>query len=150
MGLIVNKHAENLKLKDLFEKLGITIDNAMALDPVHFGGPVETGRGFVLHSSDYASGEATLQIDDATAMTATVDVLHAIASNEGPSRAIVALGYAGWAPSQLEAEMRANGWLACAPDEELLFGEDDESKWEKALAKIGVHPGSLSSLGGHA
>lgn len=150
MGLIVNKHADDLKLKDLFEKLGIPIGEPMAGIPVHFGGPVETGRGFVLHSADYESGESTLQVDAATSMTATIDILHAMAESRGPSRAIVALGYAGWAPGQLEAEMRANGWLACPPDEELLFGDDEEGKWDRALAKIGVHPGTLSSLGGHA
>lgn len=150
MGLIVNKHADDLKLKDLFEKLGIPIGEPMAGIPVHFGGPVETGRGFVLHSADYDSGESTLQVDAATSMTATIDILHAMAESRGPSRAIVALGYAGWAPGQLEAEMRANGWLACPPDEELLFGDDEEAKWDRALAKIGVHPGTLSSLGGHA
>ncbi len=117
---------------------------------MHFGGPVETGRGFVLHSSDYDSGESTLQVDPATSMTATIDILHAMAESRGPSRAIVALGYAGWAPGQLEAEMRANGWLACPPDEELLFGDDEDGKWDQALAKIGVSPGMLSSLGGHA
>ncbi|HUF87047.1 MAG TPA: YqgE/AlgH family protein [Thermohalobaculum sp.] len=150
MGLIVNKHADDLKLGDLFEKLGIETGEPMALAPLHYGGPVETGRGFVLHSADYSSGESTLQVDAATSMTATIDVLQAMAENRGPSRAIVALGYAGWAPGQLEAEMRANGWLACAPDEELLFGDDADGKWDRALAKIGVHPGMLSSWGGHA
>lgn len=150
MGLIVNKHADDLRLKDLFEKLEIPIGEPVGLAPVHFGGPVETGRGFVLHSSDYDSGEATLQVDQATSMTATVDILHAIADNRGPRRAIVALGYAGWAPGQLEAEMRANGWLACDPDDELLFGDDEAGKWDKALAKLGVDPAMLSSWGGHA
>ncbi len=150
MGLIVNKRAENLTLKDLFEKLEIPIGEPMAATPVHYGGPVETGRGFVLHSSDYSSGEATLTVDTATSMTATIDILHAMAESRGPERAIVALGYAGWAPGQLEEEMRANGWLSCLPDSELLFGDDPDSKWDRALAKIGVHPGSLSSFGGHA
>lgn len=150
MGLIVNRHADDLRLKDLFEKLGIPVGEPMALAPVHYGGPVETGRGFVLHSADYDSGDSTLQVDAEISMTATIDVLQAMADNRGPSRAIVALGYAGWAPGQLEAEMRANGWLACAPDEELLFGGDAEGKWDRALAKIGVHPGMLSSFGGHA
>lgn len=150
MGLIVNKHAENLQLKDLFERLEIPIGEPMAAAPVHFGGPVETGRGFVLHSADYDSGESTLQVDDTTSMTATIDVLQAMADNRGPSRALVALGYAGWAAGQLEEEMRANGWLACPPDEELLFGPDEQGKWERALAKIGVSAGTLSSQGGHA
>lgn len=150
MGLIVNKHADDLKLRDLFEKLEIPLGEPIAMTPVHFGGPVETGRGFVLHSADYDSGESTLQVDDQVSMTATVDILHAIAENRGPSRSIVALGYAGWSPGQLEAEMRANGWLACEPDDDLLFGGDEQRKWDRALAKIGVDPAMLSSWGGHA
>ena len=150
MGLIVNRRAENLRLKDLFLKLGIPIDDSLALEPVHYGGPVETGRGFVLHSADYHVPEATLRVDEKTSMTATIDILHAMAKGAGPSRAIVALGYAGWAPGQLEAEMQMNGWLACPPDEELLFGPGDEAKWERALKKIGVDPGLLSATGGSA
>ncbi len=153
MGLIVNKRADDLKLKDLFGRLGIPIGDGpsgMAKTPVHYGGPVEMGRGFVLHSSDYHSDEATMQVDDGTSMTATLDILHAMATDRGPDRAIIALGYAGWAPGQLEAELQANGWLACPADEGLLFGSDEDSKWDKALAKIGVHPAMLSSTGGRA
>ncbi len=150
MGLIVNKRADDLKLKDLFGKLGIPIGSGIARKPVHYGGPVEMGRGFVLHSSDYHSDEATMQVDDGTSMTATLDILHAMATDRGPDRAIIALGYAGWAPGQLEAELQANGWLACPADEGLLFGTDEDSKWDKALAKIGVHPAMLSSTGGRA
>ncbi len=153
MGLIVNKRADDLKLKDLFGRLGIPIGDGpsgMAKTPVHYGGPVEMGRGFVLHSSDYHSDEATMQVDDGTSMTATLDILHAMATDRGPDRAIIALGYAGWAPGQLEAELQANGWLACPADEGLLFGTDEDSKWDKALAKIGVHPAMLSSTGGRA
>jgi putative transcriptional regulator len=150
MGIIVNKHADDLKLKDLFGKLGIPIGSVMAKIPVHYGGPVETGRGFVLHSSDYHSDDATMQVDDETSMTATLDILQAMAMNRGPKSSIVALGYAGWAPGQLETELQENGWLACPSDSELLFGEDDESKWDRALAKLGIHPAKLSSTGGRA
>ena len=150
MGLIINRRADDLKLKDLFSRLGIPIDDSLALEPVHFGGPVETGRGFVLHSADYHAEEATLRVDDSTSMTATIDILHAMAQGEGPSRAMVALGYAGWAPGQLEAEMQMNGWLACPADADLLFGPETDSKWDRALAKIGVDPGLLSSTGGRA
>ncbi len=150
MGLIVNKRADALELKDLFGKLGIPIGSGIARKPVHYGGPVEMGRGFVLHSSDYHSDEATMQVDDGTSMTATLDILHAMATDRGPDRAIIALGYAGWAPGQLEAELQANGWLACSADEGLLFGTDEVSIWDKALAKIGVHPAMLSSTGGRA
>ncbi len=91
-----------------------------------------------------------MQVDEETSMTATLEILHAMATNQGPNQAIVALGYAGWAPGQLEAELQANGWLACPSDEDLLFGEDSDSKWDKALAKIGVHPAMLSAQGGSA
>lgn len=150
MGIIVNKRAENLKLADLFNKLGIPIGDLVAGLPVHFGGPVETGRGFVLHSADYRADEATMKVDEHTSMTATLDILHAMARNRGPTRAIVALGYAGWSPGQLEAELQANGWLACPADQDLLFSSDEDTKWDKALAKLGVHPAMLSSTGGRA
>lgn len=150
MGLIVNKRADDLKLKDLFGKLGIPVGKLIAKSPVHYGGPVETGRGFVLHSSDYRADEATMTVDDGTSMTATLDILHDMAGNRGPDRAIVALGYAGWAPGQLEAELQANGWLACPADQDLLFSPDADTKWDKALAKLGVHPAMLSATGGRA
>jgi len=150
MGLIVNKTADGLKLKDLFAKLDIPIGGGIALEPVHYGGPVETGRGFVLHSSDYYSDDATMQVNEGTSMTATLDILHAMASDRGPQHAIVALGYAGWAHGQLEAELQANGWLACQADEELLFGGGEDAKWDRALAKLGIHPAMLSATGGRA
>jgi len=149
MGLIVNKTADDLVWKDLFEKLDIPLDASKAPRPVHYGGPVETGRGFVLHSADYHADQATLTIDGGTSMTATLDVMQAIAADEGPNRAIVALGYAGWAPGQLESELRMNGWLLCDPDDDLLYGDDGAGKWDRALAKIGVDPGLLG-VGGHA
>jgi len=150
MGLIVNRRADNLKLKDLFKKLDIPIGSIMGKVPVHYGGPVETGRGFVLHSADYHADDATMQVDEETSMTATLDILHAMAMKRGPKKAIVALGYAGWAPGQLESELRANGWLACPADSELLFGAEEDSKWDRALAKLGVHPSMLSATGGTA
>ncbi|HET7410047.1 MAG TPA: YqgE/AlgH family protein [Paracoccaceae bacterium] len=149
MGLIVNKRAEDLVWRDLFKRLGIPIGSVNAPRPVHYGGPVETGRGFVLHSGDYHAEEATMKVDGAVSMTATLDVLQAMALGRGPDRAIVALGYTGWAPGQLESELQMNGWLLCDPDEELLFGDEDERKWDRALRKLGVDP-SLLGPGGHA
>ena len=149
MGLIVNKPAETLALKDLFERLGIPISGSAATDQVRFGGPVETGRGFVLHSADYGADKTTLRVDGAVAMTATVDILHAMAQGQGPERAMVALGYAGWAPGQLESEIQANGWLVGDADADLLFDAANETKWERAMRKIGVDP-SLLSTGGSA
>jgi len=147
MGLIVNKPADSLALKDLFERLGIAVGGEIARRQVRFGGPVETGRGFVLHSADYRAENATLEVDETTSMTATLDVLHAMAEERGPVRSMVALGYAGWAPGQLEQEIQQNGWLCCPPDQELLFGERNEAKWERAMHKIGVDPSVLSPGG---
>ena len=149
MGLIVNKPSENLVWGDVFKKLNIKSIADEATRPVHFGGPVEGGRGFVLHSSEYDVEDATLKIDDDVSMTATLDVLRAIAAGLGPERAILALGYAGGSPGQLESEIQMNGWLLCEPDEDLLFGGNEEEKWDRALAKIGVDP-ALLGAGGHA
>ena len=113
------------------------------------GGPVDTGRGFVLHSSDFYIENATLRIDDGICLTATVDILKAIAKGSGPKHAILALGYAGWAPGQLENEIQGNGWLHCDADQDLIFG-DVEEKYARALRKIGIDPGMLSNDAGHA
>ena len=116
---------------------------------VQFGGPVESGRGFVLHSADYIQ-DSTLVVNDDVALTATVDVLKAMASGDGPRRSLLALGYAGWAPGQLDAEIQANGWLHSSADEELIFGLDLDDKWSRAMAKAGVDITLLSSEAGHA
>jgi putative transcriptional regulator len=114
------------------------------------GGPVDTNRGFVLHSSDFFIAKATLPIDDRICLTATVDILTAIADGKGPRHAILALGYAGWGPGQLENEIQGNGWLHCDADPELIFGDDVEDKYTRALRKIGIDPGMLSNDAGHA
>jgi len=147
MGLIVNKPAETLALKDLFERLDIPITGSSAAEPVRFGGPVETGRGFVLHSADYDVEGATMHVNAQVSMTATVDILHAMAEGEGPARAMVALGYAGWGPGQLETELQENGWLTADADDDLLFDALNETKWARAMQKIGVDPSLLSSGG---
>ena len=116
---------------------------------MHFGGPVEPGRGFVLHSSDYQE-EATLTVGDEFGVTATLDILRAIGKGEGPRHSLLALGYAGWAPGQLDAEIQANGWLSVTADAALVFGGAPEDKWERALAKLGVSPSMLSTEAGHA
>jgi putative transcriptional regulator len=114
------------------------------------GGPMDTGRGFVLHSSDFFIRDATLPIDDKICLTATVDILKAIAKGAGPRHAILALGYAGWSPGQLENEMQQNGWLHCSADPELIFGLDIDAKYDRAMQKIGIRPGMLSNDIGHA
>ena len=149
MGLIVNKVKDRLVWKDLFGKLSIPLGSVLGPRPVHFGGPVEMARGFVLHSADYTADDATLQVDEATSMTTTVDILRDLAIGRGPDRAMLALGYAGWAAGQLESELQENGWLLCPSDAELLFGDDVHGKWDRALGKLGVDP-SMLSTGGHA
>jgi len=157
MGIIVNKPAPDIDFPDLLVKLDIIPpEERIQLLPdargvqILKGGPVETQRGFVLHSPDYFMENSTLPIDDGVCLTATLDILKAIADGNGPSNAVLALGYAGWAPGQLEDEMQANGWLHCAPDRDLIFGADTKSKYDRALQKLGVFPGMLSSDAGHA
>ena len=149
MGLIINKTADKLVWNDLFGKLEIPIGSVNAPRPVHFGGPVEMARGFVLHSSDYHAEDATLVVDETVSMTGTLDILHDIAKGIGPEKTMLALGYAGWAPGQLESELQYNGWLTCDPDGDLLFGETLIAKWDQALAKLGIDP-ALLGAGGHA
>lgn len=150
MGLVVNQVVDNITLPHVIGQLGIEMPEADEKgSPVHFGGPVETSRGFLLHSPDYVL-ESTLVIDDSFALTATVDVLKAIASGEGPRRRVFALGYAGWGAGQLDQEIQDNGWLLVPADQDLVFSADNEAKWNRALAKIGVNPSLLSSAAGHA
>jgi putative transcriptional regulator len=157
MGIVINKLLPEIRLRDLLVQLEIadsaedpTLAGAVDKVRVHRGGPVETGRGFVLHSADFFTESATLPIADGVCLTATLDILRAIASGRGPSRAFLALGYAGWAPGQLEQEIQSNGWLHGPADRAILFDADVDSKYERALAKIGVSPAMLSSDAGHA
>jgi putative transcriptional regulator len=157
MGIVVNHPAPNIDFSDLLVKLDvIPAKDVIRLPPqadvvkVLRGGPVETERGFVLHSADYFVEDSTLPIDDDICLTATVDILKAIARGSGPASAILALGYAGWAPGQLETEIQGNGWLHCAADSELIFGPDIRGKYERALRKIGIDLAMLSSEAGHA
>src|ERR1035441_935976 len=157
MGIIVNQPAGSIKFPDLLVQLEVIpaaerIELPTQAEDVKVlkGGPVETGRGFVLHSADFFIENSTLPIDEGICLTATLDILKAIARGNGPESAILALGYAGWAPGQLENEIQANGWLHCAADPELIFGTDTDGKYDKALRKIGIDLGQLSSESGHA
>ncbi|MBX3490496.1 MAG: YqgE/AlgH family protein [Parvibaculum sp.] len=152
MGIVVNKLAPNITFPDLLERLSIAMPDAAEriTCPVLVGGPVEMGRGFVLHTQDYFSEESTLPVDEDVGLTASVDILRAMAGGHGPRQALLALGYAGWAPGQLDAEIQSNGWLHCDPDPDLLFGLDIETKYQKALAKLGVDISLLSGDAGHA
>jgi putative transcriptional regulator len=156
MGIIVNQPASNIKFPDLLVQLEVIpaaerIELPTGADAVKVlqGGPVETGRGFVLHSADFFIEDSTLPIDDGICLTATLDILKAIAQGDGPESAILALGYAGWAPGQLEQEIQENGWLHCPADAELIFGADTRGKYDKALRKIGIDLSHLSSEAGH-
>jgi putative transcriptional regulator len=157
MGIVVNQPAANINFSDLLVQLDVIVADDLIQLPrraglvkVLKGGPVETGRGFVLHSSDFFIENSTLPIDDGICLTATLDILKAIARGKGPESAVLALGYAGWGAGQLENEIQENGWLHCSADQELIFGADIEGKYGKALRKIGIDPGMLSSESGHA
>ncbi len=150
MGIVVNRLIDSITFPELLEQLGIARPASTISDiQVHFGGPVESGRGFVLHSNDFHN-DATLQVDRDVSVTATVDILENIALDKGPHNSILALGYAGWRSGQLETEIRANGWLHVDADPELLFTTDCEDKWQRAFAKLGFAPELLSGEAGHA
>ena len=157
MGLIINQRAKRVKFADLLVQLEV-IDEQEAIRlpkradgmQVLKGGPVETQRGFVLHSSDYHVEDTTMPIDATVSLTATVDILRAIAKDAGPYQAVLALGYAGWAAGQLEKEIQQNGWLSCEADADLVFGADLESKYARAMRKIGIDPAMLVNDAGHA
>jgi putative transcriptional regulator len=157
MGLIVNKRIDDLDLESLIDQIDLTdslrdgdVSAESLRRPVHNGGPVEANRGFVLHSPDYFSKETTLKVTDSICLTATTDILAAVATGEGPHHALVALGYAGWSPGQLEGELAANAWLNCPTDPDIVFAIDDEAKYEKALSKLGIDPSHLVSAAGRA
>lgn len=150
MGLIINKLMDDLRLSELVEQLEIG-DGSCARDrAVHFGGPVEPGRGFVLHSADFNSAISTLHVGTDFGLTATLDVLEELAAGRGPAHAIMALGYAGWGPGQLEGEILDNGWLTCEAAAALVFDTPVSETWAAALKTLGVDPLSLSAAAGHA
>lgn len=150
MGLAVNRPVEGLTVPDLLERLGVEATITLPDDLVLMGGPVQRERGFVLHSADFAS-EHSLEVGAGVSLTATREVLDAMASDNGaPARSLLALGYAGWGAGQLEEEIKQNVWLTCEADDELIFGHDYEAKWTRALAKLGVDPERLSAVAGRA
>ncbi len=150
MGLIVNKPQVDIQFGDLLDQLGIDRAPGVRDIRVHFGGPVDDARGFVLHSIDYRSEIGTLQVDDRIGMTATMDVLEDIGKGKGPKASMLALGYAGWGPGQLESEIAQNGWLTCDPRDDIVFGRANEHKWTAALKVLGIDPLLLSATAGRA
>jgi len=150
MGLIINKTIDSLTVDELYVQLKINpVVRSNWPQPVHFGGPVAPGHAFVLHSADYRE-EKTLGIGDEFAITTTLDILHAMGKGRGPRQYLLAVGYAGWGPGQLDAEIQANGWLVVTADTSLVFDVEDDKKWYRALAKLGVSPEMLSAESGRA
>lgn len=157
MGIAINQPAKQITFRDLLVQLGIIPQGPEIRLPgragrmlVHRGGPVETGRGFVLHSSDYYVENSTLPIDEHVSLTTTLEILKAIATGTGPQSALLALGYAGWSAGQLDNEIRENGWLHCPAAPDLIFDPDLGSKYDRAMSLLGVDPGRLSGEAGHA
>jgi len=150
MGLIVNKPASDLKFADLLKQLKIKTGPCASKIRVHVGGPVEYGRGFVLHSGDYDASTSTLDVPGGFGMTATLDILEDISKGQGPQSCILAMGYAGWGPGQLEDEIVHNGWLTCDAPNEIVFGSKDDAKWQAALQSMGIDPLLLSAEAGRA
>lgn len=145
MGLMVNKPHEATTLGYLLQQLDIPTDDVDAMEKVYSGGPVETGRGFVLYDTAYATEAPTVEVPGGFRMTATLDVLEDIGKGSGPPRRQVALGYAGWSPGQLESEIRLDGWLVADPTPDLVFSDPDEAKWSNALKLLGIDGLNLSS-----
>ena len=157
MGIVLNRPAADLSFPDLLVQLDIVpamerirLPQRLGRMQVLMGGPVETSRGFVLHSPDFHIEQSTLPIDDGVCLTATIDILRAIARGDGPQSAVLALGYAGWTAGQLESEIQANGWLTCPADAELIFNSSADVRYELAMRKIGIEPAMLSREAGHA
>ena len=151
MGLVLNRLIDSITFRDLLEELKVEEEPVTddAAPAIHFGGPVETGRGFVLHSVNYV-GPDSMTLSGKFALTATVDILKAIAAGTGPQRHLLALGYAGWGPGQLDGELHENAWLSVDADPELVFGVALTEKWDRALAKLGIDASLLSTDAGHA
>jgi putative transcriptional regulator len=150
MGLIINKPNPDLTLSALTDHLNIPRAPEGRDIRVHVGGPVERSRGFVLHSDDWSEGKSTMAIPGGFGMTATIDILEALAGGKGPRDALLALGYSGWAPGQLEQEIRRNDWLIADAGPDVIFSADDAKKWSRALRAMGVDPVTLSGTAGRA
>ena len=150
MGIVINKPIPGLSFAEVLKQLQIETKPLIGEFPILYGGPVETGRGFVLHSGDYEGSDSTLPVSEDISLTATLDILRALAEGRGPKQALFALGYAGWAPGQVETEFQRNGWLHCKADPSLVFGVDPEAKWRTALQRLGIGPSGLVADMGRA
>jgi len=149
MGLVVNKTIESLAFSELLKQLDIGNNGIIDDRPIYHGGPLDTGRGFILHSLDYQQS-STISITEGLGLTSTIDVLSDIAEDRGPAQSLLALGYAGWGPNQLDDEIQQNAWLQSSADRELIFNLQDDKKWECAISSIGIDLSLLSGETGHA
>lgn len=149
MGLVINREMDSLSFPQLLEQLDIDCTPPFPDIPIHSGGPVETGRGFVLHSADFVQ-DSTLIVSETIAVTATVDILKALAVDQGPRSHLVALGYVGWGAGQLDQELKSNGWISTEGDDEIIFHTDVADKWPRAMAMMGIDISMLSAHTGHA
>ncbi|MEZ5996518.1 MAG: YqgE/AlgH family protein [Hyphomonadaceae bacterium] len=150
MGVVVNKPKDEMTLSDVLAHMGLNAEASLAQRPVLDGGPVRPDRGFVLHSEDFAAGEATLDVTQGVRLTATRDVLEAVASERAPSDFLLALGCAGWGAGQIEGELRQNAWLVVDADNAIVFSEDHATKWDRAIRALGLEPSQLSGAAGSA
>lgn len=150
MGLIINKPVEGLSFREMMERLKINVSETTPDTPILFGGPVQTGRGFVLHSGEFESQDSTMPVTEEISLTATLDILRAIANGKGPEKSLFALGYAGWDSGQIEDEIRANGWIHCDADNTIIFDDALDNKWSRALKKLGIDMSGLSAHTGRA
>ncbi|MBL4908198.1 MAG: YqgE/AlgH family protein [Sneathiella sp.] len=149
MGIVLNKNLSVISFDELLEQLNLHPSHNNGEPRVHFGGPVDTERGFVLHSTDLVH-ESTTVIGEGIALTATIEMLETMATGHGPHSSFLALGYSGWGPGQLELEIQNSGWLVVNADQDLVFGEKLDAKWKAAIGKLGFDPGLLSMDTGHA
>jgi len=150
LGLVVNQLVDHIDFPDLLEQLNIDTGTPARQIRVHFGGPVETGRGFVLHSADYTQ-DSTLRVNEQVGLTASVGILEAIAQGSPtPRHSLLALGYAGWGPGQLDDEVQANAWLQVPANDAIIFDDDIDTKWDRAVGSLGIDVSFLSGDAGHA
>lgn len=149
MGIVFNKILTEMSFQDLIDQSDFQSEQQISDRPLYYGGPVEIGRGFVLHSSDHLD-KASLLITDDVALTASANILESLAKEKGPDHALVALGYAGWSPGQLEGEILQNSWLIFPADGSIIFDANPETLWERTLKKFGIDPNFLSTQAGHA
>ena len=149
MGLVINRLVNELTFSQFLRQLDVNSTYIGQEMKIHSGGPVESEHGFILHSAEYTQ-EETIIVDDNICLTATINILRDIANGKGPQRSLLALGYTGWGPGQLDNELKQNAWLQVSADTALVFGRDIENKWNSAISKLGIDPLLLSGEAGHA